>query len=130
MTGNFPEELRYTQSDEWVRREGEHVTVGITAFATEQLGDTVDVQLPSAGTQCYAGSPFGEIESVKAASDLLSPLTGEVSGTNSELEANPGLINEDPYGRGWLIKLQVTNSTEYDSLLDASTYEKNTAERH
>jgi glycine cleavage system H protein len=130
MAGDFPDDLRYTESDEWVRRDGDEITAGITAFAAEQLGDIVYLQLPSVGSQVARGEPFGEIESVKAVSDLYAPLSGEVTAINDELDQDPGLVNQEPYGRGWIIKVRLTAPEEFDSLLDSEAYEKSTAERH
>jgi glycine cleavage system H protein len=129
MAGDFPDDLRYTESDEWVRQEGGEAVTGITAFAAEQLGDVVYVQLPSAGTRFSKGDSFGEIESVKAVSDLYCPISGEVAAVNEELDQNPALVNEDPYGKGWMVRLRVEDAGEIDSLLDARTYEQSTLER-
>jgi glycine cleavage system H protein len=130
MAGDFPDDLRYTESDEWVRLEGGEAVSGITAFASEQLGDVVYVQLPEVGKRYGKAEAFGEIESVKAVSDLYSPLGGEVIATNDELEQNPGLVNEDPYGRGWIARVRVDNPAEVDLLLAAEAYEQSTTERH
>jgi glycine cleavage system H protein len=129
MAGNFPDDLRYTESDEWVRREGEELVSGITAFASDQLGDVVYLQLPDTGKHFGKGDPFGEIESVKAVSDLFAPVAGEIVAANQELDQTPGLVNEDPYGRGWIIRLRPDNVADVDSLLDASAYEQSTTER-
>ncbi len=129
MAASFPDDQRYTESDEWVRRDGNDVVCGITSFAAEQLGDVVYLHPPTAGNRVSKGDAFGEIESVKAVSDLYAPLDGEVTQANDELDKNPGLINEDPYGRGWIARLRLSNPEQYDSLLDAQAYERNTAER-
>lgn len=129
MAGNFPDDLRYTESDEWVRREGEELVSGITAFASDQLGDVVYLQLPDTGKHFGEGDPFGEIESVKAVSDLFAPVAGKIVAANQELDQTPGLVNEDPYGRGWIIRLRPDNVADVDSLLDASAYEQSTTER-
>ena len=129
MAENFPDDLRYTESDEWVRRENGELTSGITAFAAEQLGDVVYVQLPDVGGHFGQGDSFGEIESVKAVSDLYSPVAGEILAVNGELDQNPGLVNEDPYGRGWMVRLRPDNPESFDSLLDAKAYEQSTTER-
>jgi glycine cleavage system H protein len=129
MAEQFPDDLRYTESDEWVRLDGDEAVVGITSFASEQLGDVVYVQLPDAGAEIRRDAGFGEIESVKAVSDLISPLSGQVIESNSELEDNPGVVNDDPYGQGWLIRLRPSDSTEFENLLDASAYAASTAER-
>lgn len=130
MAADFPDELRYTSSDEWVRVEGEEAVSGITAYASEQLGDVVYLQLPEVGKTYGQAEVFGEIESVKAVSDLFSPLSGEVIAVNTELEENPGLVNEDPYGRGWIARLRLAEPVEAESLLAAEAYERHTAERH
>lgn len=132
MAGNdqFPDNLRYTESDEWVRVEGAEVVCGVTAFAAEQLGDVVYLQLPEVGKTVARGDSFGEIESVKAVSDLYAPLAGEVITANDELNQNPGLVNEDPYGQGWIVRLRPSDAAEIDGLMDASAYQKHTSERH
>lgn len=130
MEATFPADLRYTESDEWVRRDGDEVTSGITAFAAEQLGDVVYLQLPDPGRQLTKGESYGEIESVKAVSELYAALSGEIIAVNNELDANPAIVNEDPYGNGWILRLRLTNAEEYDTLLDAEAYEQNTRERH
>jgi glycine cleavage system H protein len=130
MAADFPEDLGYTESDEWVRRDGDEVTSGITSFAAEQLGDIVYLQLPDIGRRLAKGESFGEIESVKAVSDLYAPVSGEVTAVNEELDRDPGLVNHEPYGRGWIIKVRATAPEELDSLLDAAAYERSTAERH
>lgn len=129
MAGDYPEDMRYTTSDEWVRREGDETVSGITSFAAEQLGDVVYVQLPEAGSHYDAGQTYGEIESVKAVSDLYCPISGTVIAANSDLDQNPGLINEDPYGAGWLLRFRPDNSSDYDSLLSAEDYEQSTKDR-
>ena len=129
MPDNFPDDLRYTASDEWVRREGDELVAGITGFASDQLGDVVYIQLPAVGNRFSAGDSFGEIESVKAVSDLYCPVTGEIIAINEELDENPGLVNEDPYGRGWMVRVRPDDLEEYDSLLKAEDYQKSTTER-
>lgn len=126
---DVPGELRYTESDEWIRLEGDEVVCGITAFASEQLGDVVYLQLPDIGMQLTKDQPFGEIESVKAVSDLFAPLAGEVVAVNTELGENPGLVNDDVYGAGWIVRLRLENRAEYEALMDAHAYEQSTAER-
>ena len=130
MADDFPEDLRYTDSDEWIRREGDELVAGITLFATDQLGDIVYVQLPEVGKRFDQGDSFGEIESVKAVSDLFAPLSGEITAINDQLDANPGVINDDPYGAGWMIRLRPDNAGDVDSLLDAQAYEQHTKEAH
>src|SRR5690349_1422893 len=126
MSGEFPDELRYTESDEWVRLEAAEAVSGITSFASEQLGDVVYLQLPQVGAHFNKSDAFGEIESVKAVSDLYCPLAGEVVAVNEELDQNPGLVNEEPYGGGWIVRLRLDNPGDYETLLDAAAYERNT----
>jgi glycine cleavage system H protein len=117
-----PDDVLYTESHEWVRR-GETVTVGITAFAQEQLGDVVYVDLPQVGATLTQGDSFGSVESVKTVSDLYAPLSGTVTAVNTQLATSPELVNSDPYGEGWLVQLSPANSAELDSLLDRAAYE-------
>lgn len=130
MTGGLPDNLRYTPSHEWVRQEGDEIVAGITAFAAEELGDVVYVQLPEVGARVSKGEAFGEIESVKAVSDLYAPISGEITGINGELDASPGAINEDPYEGGWMVRLRPDNPAEYESLLDATAYAELTKDSH
>ncbi len=118
---SVPEELQYTRSHEWVRREGETATVGITDHAQDELGDVVFVELPEVGAAFDAGDSFGAVESVKAVSDLYAPVGGEVVEVNSALEDAPEKINEDPYGDGWILKLRASGE---EDLLTAQEYEK------
>ncbi len=118
---NVPRELRYTRSHEWVRREGDVATVGITDHAQDELGDVVFVELPEKGATFDAGDAFGTVESVKAVSDLYAPVGGEVVEVNEALEESPEKINEDPYGDGWIIKLRAGDEGD---LLSAEEYEK------
>jgi glycine cleavage system H protein len=118
-----PAELRYTKDHEWVRVEGDEATVGITAYAADQLGDIVFVELPEAGRSLTQFAAFGVVESVKAVSDLFAPLTGDVSTTNDALTGSPELVNSDPYGEGWMLRLKLTAPGELDELLDASAYD-------
>lgn len=122
----IPAELRYTAEHEWVQRTGpDTVRVGITDFAQSALGDVVFVQLPAAGTAVSAGESFGEVESTKSVSDLYAPVTATVVAVNSDLEADPGLVNSDPYGQGWLLELQADGDTleqGLSGLLDADAY--------
>lgn len=122
-----PQDLKYTKEHEWVRMEGEKAVVGITSYAQEQLGDVVYVELPKMGQEVFQIKPFGVVESVKAASDLFSPLSGKVVGTNPELGQHPELVNQDPYGRGWMIKIQPSDPKEMDSLLGPQEYEQHIA---
>lgn len=120
-----PEELLYTPSHEWLRRHGENpgeATVGITDFAQDQLGDVVYVDLPAAGTAVSAGEACGEIESTKTVAELYAPVTGEVIAANGELIDAPELVNESPYGEGWLIRVRITDESELEGLLDAAGY--------
>jgi glycine cleavage system H protein len=118
-----PADLRYTRDHEWVRLDGEEAVVGITEYAAEQLGDIVFVELPAAGTALEASRPFGVVESVKAVSDLFAPLAGEVVATNDALAGGPELVNSDPYGQGWMIRLRLTDAADLDELLDADGYD-------
>jgi glycine cleavage system H protein len=118
------DDLKYTKEHEWVKLEGETATVGITDYAQRQLGDVVFVELPQVGTQVEQMKAFGVIEAVKAVSDLFSPITGEVVETNSQLESQSNLINSDPYGEGWIIKVKVKDSKEIEALLSAEDYRK------
>ena len=123
-------ETRYSKDHEWVRRDGDELVTGITSFATDELGDVVYVQLPATGTHLEKGQSFGEIESVKAVSDLYAPLSGEVTGVNDELDQNPALVNDQPYGGGWMLRLRPDNPADYDALLGAEAYEQATKEAH
>lgn len=123
---DIPADLRYTADHEWVRRTADDtVRVGITDFAQSSLGDVVFVQLPDVGTEVSAGDAFGEVESTKSVSDLYAPISATVVAVNSDLEANPALINADPYGQGWLLELQIDGDTLAEglaALLDADAY--------
>jgi glycine cleavage system H protein len=118
---NIPEDLQYTKSHEWVRMDGDTATIGITDHAQDELGDVVFVELPDAGASFDAGESFGTVESVKAVSDLYTPVGGEVVEINSALEDAPENINEDPYGEGWIVKLRTTDEPD---LLSPQEYEK------
>ena len=119
---SVPEELQYTRSHEWVRTEGDTATIGITDHAQDELGDIVFIELPEQGATLEAGDSFGTVESVKAVSDLYTPVGGEVVEVNEALDSSPEKINEDPYGEGWIVKLRV--SDEGADLLSASDYEQ------
>ena len=119
----YPDDLQYTREHEWVRFDGDDATVGITDYAQEELGDIVYVELPQEGDQLKRSDSFAIVESVKAASDVYSPLSGEVVATNAELAAKPELANEDPYGTGWMIRIKRSDAGESDDLLDAAGYE-------
>jgi glycine cleavage system H protein len=122
-----PAELRYTKDHEWVRIEGDEATVGITAYAADQLGDIVFVELPNVGRSLTQFGAFGVVESVKAVSDLFAPLSGAVSGINETLAGSPELVNSDPFGEGWMIRLTLAEPGEVDGLLDATAYDALTA---
>ena len=120
---NIPAELKYVSSHEWIRVEGEGVvTIGITDHAQDQLGDVVFVELPEVGSSFALSDDMGVVESVKAASDLYAPLSGEVIEVNEELEDSPEQVNSDPYGDGWFVKLKLDDESELDALLDAAAY--------
>lgn len=123
-----PTELRYTKDHEWVRIEGDAATVGITEYAAGQLGDIVFVELPEPGKALEQFATFGVVESVKAVSDLFAPISGEVIETNAALAGAPELVNGDPYGGGWMIRLRAANQEEIDGLLDAAAYDALIAE--
>jgi glycine cleavage system H protein len=123
-----PSDLRYTKDHEWVRVEGDTATIGVTDFAATQLGDVVFVDLPAVGRAVEQFSTFGVVESVKAVSDLYAPLTGEVLEVNGELGGKPELVNSDPFGEGWMIKVRVGDAGQVDGLLDAAGYEQLTSE--
>ena len=120
---SVPTDLRYTKDHEWVRVDGDEATVGITEYAAEQLGDIVFVELPDAGRTVDQFAAFGVVESVKAVSDLFAPVSGEVTASNAELARNPELVNSDPYGAGWMLKVRVTDAGQLDGLLDAEAYD-------
>jgi glycine cleavage system H protein len=121
---NVPKELRYTREHEWAKLEDTRVRVGITAYAQEQLGDVVFVELPKVGAKVTAKKPFGVVESVKAVSDLFAPVSGEVVEVNAELTQKPETVNADPYGKGWMIVIKPANRAEWDQLLTAQQYEE------
>jgi glycine cleavage system H protein len=118
-----PSDLRYTRDHEWVRVDGDEATVGITQYAAEQLGDIVFVELPDTGRDLEVAKPFGVVESVKAVSDLFAPISGAVSSTNEALGSQPELVNSDPYGAGWMIKINVADRSQLDDLLDGKAYD-------
>ena len=121
---NFPENLKYTSEHEWIRIEGDKAYVGITDYAQEQLGDIVFVDVPTVGETLSKGETFGTIEVVKTISDLFSPVSAEILELNEDLEENPELVNSDPYGKGWIIKIRLTDLSEVADLLDAEAYKK------
>lgn len=118
-----PADLRYTRDHEWVRVDGDEAIVGITGYAAEQLGDIVFVELPAIGQRLEASRQFGVVESVKAVSDLFAPLTGEVVATNDALTGAPELVNTDPYGDGWMIRVRLADPADLEDLLDADAYD-------
>ena len=120
---NVPAELKYTKEHEWIRVEGEEAYVGITDYAQSQLGDIVFVEVETEGDNLEAGDTFGSIEAVKTVSDLYMPVSGEVLEFNSELEDQPDLVNKDPYGKGWIIKVKIEDEAQLDGLLSADAYE-------
>jgi glycine cleavage system H protein len=120
---SVPTDLRYTTDHEWVRLESDEATVGITQYAADQLGDIVFVELPDTGRALEAAKPFGVVESVKAVSDLFAPVAGEVVATNDALATGPELVNSDPYGEGWMVRLRVADAAGLDDLLDAAAYD-------
>jgi glycine cleavage system H protein len=124
MSEDYPDDLRYTQEHEWARLEGDLIRVGISHYAQDQLGDVVYIELPEPGTRVTQDAPFGEIQSPKAVSDLFAPATGEIVERNGEAIASPELVNEDPYGEGWLILIRPDEPGELDRLMDAAAYEK------
>jgi glycine cleavage system H protein len=123
-----PKDLRYTKDHEWVRIDGDTATIGVTDFAAKQLGDVVFVDLPKAGGTVAQFATFGVVESVKAVSDLYAPLSGEVLEVNADLGGKPELVNSDPFGGGWMIRVRVADASQIDGLLDAAAYEQLTAE--
>ena len=126
--GENPGDRRYTAEHEWIKPDGELYVIGITAFAQDQLGDIVYVELPKVGDQVESGKPFGVIESVKTASDLYAPVSGEVVEVNADLVDQPQSVNDDPYDAGWMIKIRPADSTELEKLLTADQYSEQTGE--
>lgn len=125
----FPDSLKYSREDEWARVEGDRVTVGVSDYAQQQLGDIVFVELPEVGRNVEKGEPFGVIESVKAVSDLFSPVTGEVVEVNDALSEQPEAVNEDCYGDGWMITVALSDPREVESLMGAAAYEQYVKDR-
>lgn len=120
---NFPDNLRYTKDHEWVRIEGDTATVGITEFAQRELGDIVYVEVETVGKALQAGDIFGTVEAVKTVSDLYVPIAGTITELNPALASSPELVNTDPYGDGWMIKMKVAHASDADQLLNAKSYE-------
>ena len=121
---NFPENLKYTNDHEWIRVEGNEAYIGITDYAQGELGEIVFIDVPTAGEALSKADVFGSIEAVKTVSDLLMPVAGEVLEVNADLEDQPELVNSDPYGRGWIIKIQVSEGDSIDGLMNAGEYRK------
>jgi glycine cleavage system H protein len=118
----IPDNCKYSETHEWFRPEGDIVTVGITQFAADELADITYLDLPSPGSRVEAGSPFGEIESVKATSELNSAVAGDVVETNAALGDAPELVNQDPFGKGWMVRIRMSNPADLDGLMDAAAY--------
>ena len=119
----YPENLRYTKDHEWVSASGSEGTVGVTFFAQKELGDIVFVEFPDVGRKVKVGEQFGTIESVKAVSECYAPVTGEVIAVNNDLTDHPEIVNQDPYGRGWILKVRLSDPKEVAALMDAATYQ-------
>ncbi len=119
---NFPEELKYTKDHEWVKVEGDTVLVGVTDFAQNELGDIVYIEVNTVGDTLEQEETFGTIEAVKTVSDLFMPVSGEVVEFNQDLEPNPEIVNQDPYGNGWIVKIKFSDKSELDQLLNADKY--------
>ena len=119
---NVPTNLRYSDDHEWCRIEGEYAIIGITDFAQSELGDIVFVDVPTVGETLAAGDVFGSIEAVKTVSDAFTPMSGEVEEVNPPIDADPSLVNKDPYGEGWIVKVKISDAAEYDALLTAEQY--------
>lgn len=125
----IPADLKYTETDEWIRLDGEEALVGITDYAQDQLSDLVFVELPAVGDTFGRGEPFGVVESVKAAADINLPVSGEIIETNTDLENAPETINADPYGKGWIVRIKLSDPSELASLMDATAYKAYCDER-
>ena len=124
---NFPEDLLYNVSHEWVKINGDEAVVGITDYAQSELGDIIFVELPSVGKKIQAGQPFGSIEAVKTVSDIYAPLSGEIIAINTKLQENPEMINADAYGEGWIIKIKITDAANKATLMSAQKYRESIA---
>jgi glycine cleavage system H protein len=120
---SYPDDLRYYAEHDWARLEGDSATFGITWYAQDQLGEVVFLQAPEVGSSVAQGQPYAEIESVKAVSDVFAPLSGEVVSVNDSISDRPEVVNEDPYGEGWLVKVKLSDPSEVDSLMSAADYE-------
>jgi glycine cleavage system H protein len=121
---SYPEELRYHPEHDWARIEGDEATFGITWYAQDALGEVVFYEAPEVGVEVTKDQPYAEVESVKAVSDVYSPLSGEITAVNKALDDNPEKINEDPYGDGWMVKVKLSDPSEADQLMDAAAYKK------
>lgn len=121
---NFPDELKYHKEHTWARIEGSMAVIGITDYAQDSLGDIVYIDLPEIDSEIEANSEFSEIESTKATSSVIAPVSGTITEINDDLEESPEVINEDPYGKGWIVKIEMADPSEASSLLDGSSYEK------
>jgi glycine cleavage system H protein len=121
---NFPENLKYTEDHEWIRVEGNIGTIGVTEHAQSELGDVVYIDIPDGISEITAGNSFGTIEAVKTVADINAPASGKVIGVNSTLNTNPEVVNNDPYGDGWIIKIELTNPEELDALMDVNAYKQ------
>jgi glycine cleavage system H protein len=119
---NFPEDLKYTTEHEWIRVEGNYGWIGITDYAQGELGDVVFIEIPAAGTKIEKGKSFGTIEAVKAVSDLFAPVAGEIVEVNAEVKDHPEIVNKDPYGNGWMVKIAVTDLAQLNALLNVQAY--------
>lgn len=126
----YPDDVRYTAEHEWARLENGVVTVGITSYATDQLGDVVFVELPEVGRVLASLKPFGVVEAVKTVSDLFAPVGGEVVEVNTALADSPALVNQDPFGKGWIVKIRLADPAEYPKLMSSSDYGRHVAEQH
>lgn len=126
----FPEDLRYTREHEWAREQGGVVTVGVTGYATDQLGDVVFVELPEVGRKVEAGKAFGVVEAVKTVSDLYAPVTGEVVEVNAALGDDPATVNREPYGAGWMVRIKPSDPAAFGALLSSADYAKVVEESH
>jgi glycine cleavage system H protein len=126
----YPEDVRYTAEHEWARLENGLVTIGVTSYATEQLGDVVFVEMPEVGAKLEALKAFGVIEAVKTVSDLFAPVSGEVVERNGALTDNPALVNGEPFGGGWIVKVKPVDPSELDKLMSAADYEKHVEAQH
>jgi glycine cleavage system H protein len=120
---NFPDQLRYTKDHEWIRMEGDQAVIGITDFAQHELGDIVYVEIETVGQQLKTGDVFGTVEAVKTVSDLFLPVNGTITEVNPKLNTNPELVNNDPYGDGWMVKMKVGNKDDVSALMDAKSYQ-------